>query len=188
MEKQELLFQIFPRHIREVLKTLWLEPEGLEEIRLRAGAPLFYFYKNREYAADGLRISRGDVEETLQCAVRYSLYAYEEELRQGFLTVQGGHRIGVAGRVVAENGRVRTITPVSSLNVRFSHEIAGCADGVLDLVAGGAEEIKNTLIISPPRCGKTTLLRDLVRQLSNGSRTRRGLFQNRKQFLPAWTW
>ncbi len=174
MEKQELLFQIFPRHIREVLKTLWLEPEGLEEIRLRAGAPLFYFYKNREYAADGIRISRGDVEETLQCAVRYSLYAYEEELRQGFLTVQGGHRIGVAGRVVAENGRVRTITPVSSLNVRFSHEIAGCADGVLDLVAGGAEEIKNTLIISPPRCGKTTLLRDLVRQLSNGSRTRRG--------------
>lgn len=73
----------------------------MEEVRLRVSAPLYYIYKNKEYTAgSGFRVSREDVDETLQCAARSSLYAYGEEIRQGFLTVQGGHRIGVAGRTI----------------------------------------------------------------------------------------
>lgn len=142
---------------------------------MRVGSPLYVICCGREYiagAADDFRISRQDVEETLQIAVRYSMYAFEEELRQGFLTVQGGHRIGVAGRVVAEQGKIRTIQPVTFLNVRFSHQIRGCADPVMPfLLERENGQIKNTLLISPPRCGKTTFLRDILRQVSDGGHT-----------------
>ena len=189
MESKDRLFQIFSKKLRGVLETLNVEPEGIEEIRMRIGAPLFIIYRNKEYTVDeagrlgGLSgdeegegrkgcfcVSREDVEVTLQCAVRYSLYAYEEELRQGFITVSGGHRIGVAGRVIMEKGAVKTIQPVTFLNIRFSHQVKGCADRVLPYLFNRADgDFLHTLLISPPRCGKTTLLRDIVRQVSNGA-------------------
>lgn len=188
MESKDRLFQIFSKKLRGVLGMLNVEPEGIEEIRMRIGAPLFIIYRNKEYTVDergklgGLSgglgkeegkgcfcVSKEDVEETLQCAVRYSLYAYEEELKQGFITVSGGHRIGVAGRVILEKGSVKTIQPVTFLNIRFSHQVKGCADWVLSYLYDRANgDFLHTLLISPPRCGKTTLLRDIVRQVSNG--------------------
>ena len=188
MENKDRLFQIFSKKLRGVLGTLDVEPEGLEEIRMRIGAPLFIIYKNREYTvtAEGTlkeppgiwkkddkekccHITREDLEETLQCAVRYSLYAYEEELKQGFITVAGGHRIGVAGRVILDKGTVKTIQPVTFLNIRLSHQVRGCADKIMPyLYDDKTGEFLHTLIISPPRCGKTTLLRDIVRQASDG--------------------
>lgn len=81
------LFHFFSRNIREQLLALPLEADGMEEVRLRVSAPLYYIYKNKEYTAgSGFRVSREDVDETLQCAARSSLYAYGEEIRQGFLT------------------------------------------------------------------------------------------------------
>ena len=194
MERKDRLLQIFSKNIRGVLERLDVELEGMEEVRMRVGAPLFVIYRNREYAAGrdgGLErtdephgislykafylVEKEDVEETLQCAVRYSLYAYEEELKQGFITVQGGHRIGVAGRVVPEGGAVKALHPVTFLNIRFSHQITGCADGVLPyLYDGKTGGFLHTLIISPPGCGKTTLLRDIVRQVSDGNETHAG--------------
>lgn len=183
MERKDRLFQIFSRRVRGALESLVqtpvsVEPEAIEEIRLRVGAPLFVICRSREYIAgaeEDFRVSRQDVEETLQIAVRYSMYAFEEELRQGFLTVQGGHRIGVAGRVVAEQERIRTIQPVTFLNVRFSHQVQGCADRVMPfLLERETGHLKNTLLISPPRCGKTTLLRDIIRQVSDGKENGQG--------------
>ena len=114
------LFHFFSRNIREQLLALPLEADGMEEVRLRVSAPLYYIYKNKEYTAgSGFRVSREDVDETLQCAARSSLYAYGEEIRHGFLTVQGGHRIGVAGRTILENGHIKAIHPITFLNVRF---------------------------------------------------------------------
>ena len=111
------LFHFFSRNIREQLLALPLEADGMEEVRLRVSAPLYYIYKNKEYTAgSGFRVSREDVDETLQCAARSSLYAYGEEIRQGFLTVQGGHRIGVAGRTILENGHIKAIHPITFLN------------------------------------------------------------------------
>lgn len=193
MEGRERLIQIFSKNIREILGRAKADVTSFQEIRMRAGAPLFVIDHNSEYAIgsggelisvkdegpgtwmnacrmNACRVTAADVEETLECAARYSLYAFEEELRQGFITVAGGCRIGVAGRVVMERGSVRAMKPVTFLNVRFSHQIYGCADRLLPYLyeqKGG--ELYHTLLISPPRCGKTTLLRDIVRQVSDGN-------------------
>ena len=99
----------------------------------------------------------------------FFLYAYGEEIRQGFLTVQGGHRIGVAGRTILENGHIKAIHPITFLNVRFSHQMIGCAAKIRSILTDpGTGSIRNTLLIAPPRCGKTTLLRDLIRMVSDG--------------------
>ena len=104
----------------------------------------------------------------------YSLYAYEDEIRQGYLTIQGGHRVGIAGKAVIEDGKVRGISPISCINLRISHSVEGCADPVMPYL-WEKEEFCHTLIVSAPRCGKTTLLRDVIRQISDGAGGRRGL-------------
>ena len=169
MEKTDRLIQLFSKNIREIFKKSGTDIERVQEIRMRVNAPLFIIIGNQEYPAD-YTVTSADVEETLQCAARYSLYAFEEELKQGFITVAGGHRIGVAGRAVADGGAVRTISPAASLNIRFSHEIKGCADFLIPYLREETTKMPcHTLIISPPGCGKTTLLRDIVRQFSDGS-------------------
>lgn len=199
MEQKEMqtdrLFQIFPRRVRKALALFLAETpsvsvEGLEEIRMRAGAPLYVscfgveYELGKELETQNLGTGKGweekesrcvsvqEVEETLQIAMRYSLYAFEEEIRQGFLTVQGGHRIGVAGRVIAEQGRIRTIQPITFLNIRFAHQVMGCADALMPFLWDSkTDQIRNTLLLSPPCCGKTTMLRDLIRQVSDRGRT-----------------
>lgn len=195
MEGRDRLIQIFSTKIRGILGQAEAEVSGFQEIRMRPGAPLFVICGNEEYALDGnghliqgqsgrdgfenaYRVTSEDVEETLECAARYSLYAFEEELKQGFITVAGGCRIGVAGRVIVEHGMVKAIKPVTFLNIRFSHQVKGCADRLLPYLyekGGGVNEkpvreLYHTLLISPPRCGKTTLLRDVIRQVSDGNR------------------
>ena len=98
----------------------------------------------------------------------YSMYAFEEEIRQGFITIQGGHRVGIAGKTVLEGDRIKSVKYISYMNLRLSHQIKGCASPILPYIIKNGR-ICHTLIISPPRCGKTTLLRDLIRQVSSGS-------------------
>lgn len=179
MKDKEEIIRLFSLHIREILGRANLDFACLQEIRLRAGAPLVLQYGNREVflAEDGTLhhrpqqawwVTRKEVQETMEFVGKYSLYAYEDELKQGFLTLRGGHRVGVAGRVVLEGDKVKSIRYLSCINVRLSHQVKGCGDSVLPYVYD-ADGVHHTLIISPPRCGKTTLLRDLVRQISNGS-------------------
>ena len=179
MDGSELFLKIFPRDIREILKASPAEAAGLQELRLRAGAPLMAVYRNREYFVGwegellseregAFSVTPGHVRETVDLAANHSLYAYEDEIRQGFLTIQGGHRVGIAGRCVAENGSVRTQKFIPFITVRLAHEIRGCAVPLLPYLYGNGA-LKHTLLISPPRCGKTTLLRDLVRLISDGN-------------------
>ena len=98
----------------------------------------------------------------------YSMYAFEDEIRQGFITIQGGHRVGIAGKTVLEGDRIKSVKYISYINLRLSHQIKGCASPILPYIIKNGR-ICHTLIISPPRCGKTTLLRDLIRQVSSGS-------------------
>lgn len=183
-ERREEILKIFSIEIRNVLKRAELDFSKLQEIRLRVNAPLLCIYKNQEYYItqtgkitknyDKSRIIlKKEIQETIEYIGNYSLYAYEEEMRQGFITIQGGHRVGIAGKAVVEQGHVRSLKYISYLNIRFSHEIKGCADLLMPYIAGD-NEIKHTLIISPPGCGKTTLLRDCIRQLSNGTALCRG--------------
>ncbi len=184
MRTEELL-KIFASSVRGVLGKLDIDYNSLQEIRLRTQAPLLIRYGNLEYYVNregGLTkerknsyiISGVEMKETVEYIGNYSLYAYEDELRQGFITVQGGHRVGMAGKVIVEKNEIKTMKYISFINVRLSHQIKGCADRLLPYVTEG-DEMKNTLIISPPRCGKTTLLRDLIRQLSDGSDDRAGM-------------
>ena len=109
-----------------------------------------------------------DLKEMLEYISGYSLYAFEEEIRQGFLTVVGGHRVGIAGKTILDGNKIKSLKYISYINLRLSHQIKGCASPILPYIIKD-RQICHTLIISPPRCGKTTLLRDLIRQVSNGN-------------------
>lgn len=176
-DKSEILC-FFPRSLREPLEKAELDCGKLQEIRLRTEKPLLIcqggweaFLSGKgellQEPKDAYRVSGRELRETLELVGKYSLYAYEDELRQGYLSLRGGHRLGVAGKVVLEGDKVKSIRSVSSLNLRLSHEVLGCGDKVLPHLYD-TEGFRHTLIISPPRCGKTTLLRDLIRQISDG--------------------
>jgi len=159
--------------------------EQLTELRLRAGKPMLIKLAGQEYvltpkgraqasSPDAYHPSAADIAETLERISQYSFYAFEPELCHGYITLPGGHRVGVCGQAVIENGVVRAWRHISSINFRVAHAVMGCADGVLPFLYE-AGRIMHTMIISPPGCGKTTLLRDIVRQASNGAEGRTGL-------------
>lgn len=179
MDRREEILKIFSIGIRNVLKRVDIDFSKMQEIRLRVNGPLLCVYENQEYyiTSEGELtrdihkcwvIGKKEILETVEYIGNYSLYAYEEEVRQGFITIQGGHRVGIAGKVIVENGRIRSMKYILFLNVRISHEVRGCADKLLPFIVEKGRML-HTLIISPPGCGKTTLLRDCIRQLSNGT-------------------
>lgn len=179
------ILQLFPAARRPFWEKTAARQRELREIRLRAGRPIVLNLGGRELFLDGEGsftdkpelgrwAEEGELAELLEHICHYSLYAFEDELRQGFLTVSGGHRVGVAGQAVTENGKgIRTLKNICYLNIRVSHEVKGAADKVLPCMYRGGIP-KSALIISPPGCGKTTLLRDLIRQISDGNPYGRG--------------
>ena len=180
MERKDELINLFSKNIREILNKVVLSFDEVQEIRLRVAAPLIMVYKNEESyltrsgeiskrLEDAYIISRSELKETMEYMSNYSLYAFEEELKQGFLTVQGGHRIGIAGKTILDESGIKTMKYISFMNIRLSHQVKGCASPILPFIYKNNREVCHTLIISPPRCGKTTLLRDLIRLISDGS-------------------
>jgi len=151
--------------------------EQVTEIRLRVDKPLIIKSKFGEFAID----ENGDfskvniksyspnieaIRETIERISQYSFYAFESELKLGYITLPGGHRVGVVGQAVVENGLVCAWKYISGLNIRVAHSALGCADAILPHILDSLR-FKHTMIISPPGFGKTTLLRDIVRQISN---------------------
>lgn len=153
--------------------------EQVEEIRIRIRRPIEIVVRNGSYFVTergeltkqvhkGMAATVEDGQKILNLISRHSVYAIEEELRRGYITIPGGHRVGIAGRAVVENGRVRLLKNIASFNFRVAREWKGIALPVLPLLINRERRVANTLIISPPRCGKTTLLRDIARLLSSG--------------------
>lgn len=153
---------------------------GLEEIRIRTEKPLvlkvgdddFTLTPRGEVTSNlehGYIISEEDIFRTIASISDNSLYAFEEEIRRGFITIPGGHRVGLAGQVLVEAYDVKAIKDFSGICIRVAREKKGCANPLLRKVCTPKGQVKSTLIISPPRCGKTTMLRDLARLLSTGS-------------------
>lgn len=156
----------------------WNKKESIEEIRLRVEKPLMlrtacneYFITPRSqlgFKENAYIVSREDLQGTLEKMTYSSLYAAEEELRQGFLTLPGGHRVGISGETVLENGKIRILRNVSALNIRLARQPQSDILKLLKLLLDQRNFFLSTLLISPPRAGKTTILRLLVRQLSEG--------------------
>ncbi|GAB4266854.1 stage III sporulation protein AA [Thermincola ferriacetica] len=185
MARQTVLYQeimeMVPGNLRAILARVPNElMRRAEEIRLRQNRPLIighdggdlFLTPEGEPTVDitqSYTVTGEDLKKTANLLSNSSIYAVEEEVRNGFITVPGGHRVGLAGRVIIDNGKVKTIKYITSLNIRIAREVIGASDNIMPyLIDPIRKEFQHTLIISPPRCGKTTLLRDIVRQLSNG--------------------
>ena len=136
----------------------------LEEIRMRCNQSVRIQHAGQERLLMRI-VTKDDLQKTLTGLVKFSYYAYEEELAKGFVTINGGHRVGVCGKAVVKEGMPTLIKEISSVNIRFAKEIKGCANPLIPVLIEGSRPV-NTLIVSPPGCGKTTLLRDIARIFS----------------------
>lgn len=174
------IMAILPASIRTILNALPpTVTEQLEEIRLRQNQPLEVRYGQQSsyitasgqltsLASQGWEFTEEQSVKLLNQVSQHSLYALEEELKRGYITVVGGHRIGITGRVVLDKGEVKGIRDVTSFNIRIAREKKGAAQKVMPVLFESGK-LLNTLLISPPQCGKTTLLRDMARSISYGS-------------------
>ncbi len=170
---------ILSPNIRRLFTKNNIDEDNLLEIRLRINEPLllinmFGEQMLRSESGDKYIVNKEDIRATIDLVSGYSLYAYEEEIRQGFITVKGGHRVGFAGQVILENGQVKNVKHISFVNIRIAHEIKDCGWELLPYIISGGI-VHNTLIVSPPGCGKTTMLRDVVRLLSTGNTYLKGI-------------
>lgn len=174
------VFPLFSPSVRNIIEQL---PQDIvtkmEEIRLRHEKPLSIHWSGGEaflnckgelaLAKDSYFPDKEDLQKTIELISGYSLYAHEEEVRQGYLTVPGGHRVGLAGKAVMEGKNIKCIRDISSLNFRIARQVKGAGEKILPFLIDRRRGcVLHSLIISPPQAGKTTLLRDLARLISTG--------------------
>lgn len=164
-ETVQFLSSCLPSPIGAALRAY--APGEVYELRVRAGRPTVLL-TSRGSAACGFTPSAGQVSQMAESLSEHALYARAEESRQGYVTLRGGHRMGLCGRVIAAGMTVRALRDVGSLCVRVAGQWPGAADELAPLVTGPDGRVHSTLLIGLPGSGKTTMLRDLCRQLSDG--------------------
>lgn len=160
------ILDYFPIEIRKNIEQHFTNKT--EEIRIRNGKNIIL---NNGQAEEIIRlpVTTALIEQILSIMCENSVYAYQNEICSGFITLRGGHRVGITGDVVIQDGRIINIKNISSLNFRIARQIYDCSNYILkDVIKLSENSINTTLIVSPPGWGKTTILRDLVRQISNG--------------------
>lgn len=176
----EELCSLLPPRVRRLVCRMPSEfQQDLRELRLRAEGPVVAVLARRSCYLDpegrpcadpgrAYRLSGDEARTFLLAVTGSSLHAHARELREGFLTLPGGHRVGFTGQGVMEDGRLRILRHVSGFNVRLAREVKGAAAAVAPRLMLPSGRLAHTLIVSPPGCGKTTLLRDLARIVSGG--------------------
>lgn len=133
---------------------------NLQEIRLRSNKPVCIMKNSENIVLKDIIADTDTVENVFDNICENSVYAHQDEINQGFVTVKGGNRVGVCGTAVVENGKIISVKNISSLNFRVSHDFIGCSDKIIDKCSD------NIIIAGPPSSGKTTLLRDIARNIS----------------------
>ncbi|NBI27559.1 stage III sporulation protein AA [Chengkuizengella marina] len=176
------IIHMLPETIRNIIERIPSSIiQNIEEIRIRENRPLEIGYSGKYsfISSQGRMLNSSmeaylpthqDILRLLNIVTNHSMYTIEEELKRGYITVKGGHRIGLSGRTILEHGFVKQIRDVSSFNIRIAREVIGVGKQVLPFIMDVQRKtVHHTLIISAPQLGKTTLLRDLSRMISYGS-------------------
>ncbi len=158
--------------IKEILYELpVLHQQAINEIRLRVGRPVTLHTPTRvdilKHYGQSVVSENQDIEESYLILCDFSIYSHQEEIKKGYITIMGGHRVGISGTAVLQQGQIATVREISSLNIRVARQVYGAANELLSRI--GQDISKGLLIAGPPSCGKTTLLRDLARQLATGA-------------------
>lgn len=169
MEELKSIMQYFPNNIKEVIfENISISiSEYIEEIRIRLSRPITLKIGQEVMIIDHI-INRDEINEIFERICENSIYSYKKEICEGFITIKGGHRVGITGTAVIEE-KIKNINYISSLNFRIAREKKDSSKDIIKHIINQKENnIYNTLIISPPGCGKTTLLRDIIRNISNG--------------------
>lgn len=172
MEKILEILKFFPINISNVIYNTIMSnekvKEEIREIRIRIQQPLILKLRDRDIIID-YKISQNEILQIVERLCENSIYAYKKQLCEGYITIRGGHRVGITGTAVVENGEIINIKYITSLNFRIAREVLNCSNRIIGQVMDiKNQSIFNTLIVSPPGKGKTTILRDLIRNLSNG--------------------
>nr|WP_290441552.1 stage III sporulation protein AA [Clostridium gasigenes] len=162
---EDEILKVLPLKISSEIRG-YFQSDKIQEIRIKVGKPIILNSFKGERILK-YTVTAEDIKQILVKISNYSLYAYEEEIKQGYITIKGGHRIGIAGECVIVGGIIRTIKNISSLNIRICREVIGSSNEVMKYIAKN-NRIYNTLIVAPPKCGKTTILRDIARNVSYG--------------------
>lgn len=159
------VLDLFPLELAGALRNCRPDAqEVVEEIRCRVEWPPLLLTQDGEYTAPCRAVRAGDLEYLLERASGASVHTVADELRQGFLHTVSGCRIGLCGSAYSKDGQVAGVRQISSVAVRIPHEAKGCADSILNALL--EDGFQSTLLVSPPGFGKTTLLREIIRQLS----------------------
>ncbi|MCL1935559.1 MAG: stage III sporulation protein AA [Defluviitaleaceae bacterium] len=178
--KKEIIKYMSPT-LQEIFENISMQDfEVVKEIRLRVFKNIILNTHNGEFTitknsvlekdiCKGYIVTKNDIFKTIELLSDFSLYAFENELKKGYITVYGGNRVGICGTAVIENDNIKTMKDFSGINIRLSAQIFGAGDDLIRYIKNiDTKSIFNTLIISSPACGKTTMLRDIIKQLSYG--------------------
>lgn len=160
------IFDYFNEKIRQAISGF--KEKEIYEIRLRVNKPVVLNTASGEQIMMSCIVCDKDIKDSFNRITEYSAYAYEENLVDGYITVPGGHRIGVGGYMTLQSNQSAVVKNIRFLNFRVRHFVDGCSNPIMEKL--GQKNLENILIISPPAMGKTTLLRDMIKNISNQNR------------------
>ena len=166
------VIRYFPIDIYNILKNIFEDNkiirESIEEIRIRVQKPIILKLRYEDVVLNHI-VDQREILQTLEKICENSIYAYKNQICEGFITVKGGHRVGITGTAVEENGKIINLKYVTSLNFRIARQVLNCSNKIIkEILDLENHTIFTTLIVSPPGKGKTTILRDTIRRISNG--------------------
>ena len=166
------ILRYFPNKIYQIFFNLFQENnkiiDELQEIRMRTDRPIILRLREKDFILQ-YNIPQSEILQIVERLCENSIYAYKNQICEGFITVKGGHRVGLTGSCVIENGKIVNVKYISSLNFRIAREVLNCSTRVLrEIIDIENKSIYNTILVAPPGRGKTTILRDVIRRLSNG--------------------